>query len=1172
MQARDSVPTVRESDGRVRLSNGRLALSFDLHAGGAVCSVLDEDCGCDLIRDTEAPRTLFRLALLHAQSRQMRWVDARECSRLEWEQSGSGDEMILRLAACGFPDSALRVEVSVALTADSSLSRWRVHVSGVSPEESVAQLVCPVLSGVFVVGDPAPGECLAVPVQSEGFLFRNPFPVVDHLPLKAGAGPESPHVGIGEWHGRYPGQIPVQFMLAYNHQAGLYMATHDAGQHVKTLDVAPADWSPESPVMSISHLSREARGAEYSTPYETIVGVFQGDWTDGADIYKVWARQQWWCERKLAQRDIPDWFRQGFGVFQMSNYHIPVLKLNHSLEEIAQRVNQVSKQAGVPLLALIFNWEGRGAWTGPVGFFPPREGEEAFARVMQELRAAGNHGFVYMPGGNWYVTISSYEPPFDSSEQFELQARASAVVDVAGRVPFGEWFPGWRTARICPHTELNRRLTRELLVGAVQRGCTVVQVDNFPCGGADACYDPAHGHPPGPGPWWSEDWAETLAEARQHARAINPDCIITTEGVSEGFIPYLEMYDQRAGNMEYFGHWSAGLPMHGETIPLFGYVYSGYIGAYLAAMPECNRPEVLYWTRAIGKALTQGVVPTTGRYFPEPAGFNPETLTFYQRAVRAARECWKYIMFGEMLRPPDIQVPDLTASYLKFVYAPGRHEMDPTQRHEVRDRVVQGSAWRSEDGCIGYLFANISQQPVSFQVQVAAHADPPSLWDLELVSDGQRNCLQKGVTLPCPLEVTMEPLSILLVEGKPTDRGPVSASGSSGQPSPEAHNTGAGTVPVAGSLTQKERFVRTLRFEPVDRVPFMEIALWGHTLERWESEGMPPGISGGLMQGCPFFGLEGYEAVDLDIGPHPPYETRLLEETQEYELFVDGWGRTRRALKLGTVRGMRMSMDQHVDFPVRDRETLADMMRRFQGNPLERYPTDWEALADRARDTDKPLTILNPLAGTFGYYSMLRNWMGTERLSYLWYDDPGLIEQALDCLTDFALGLLEPALSRVRFDFYYIHEDLAGKGGPLIGPNLFTRFLLPHYRRFVDFLKDHGVRVVLVDTDGNFEALIPTFLEAGVDGFGPIEVAAGMDPVRLRRECGKSFCMVGGVDKREVARGRRAIDALMDEVVAPLVEDGGFIPTIDHAIPPDVSYDDFRYYLDRKRQVIFGHA
>jgi len=369
-------------------------------------------------------------------------------------------------------------------------------------------------------------------------------------------------------------------------------------------------------------------------------------------------------------------------------------------------------------------------------------------------------------------------------------------------------------------------------------------------------------------------------------------------------------------------------------------------------------------------------------------------------------------------------------------------------------------------------------------------------------------------------------------------------------------------------MTTRERFLRTLRFQPVDRVPLMEIALWGQTQERWEREGMPAGVATGLMMGSDYFGLEGYDALDMSLGPMPPFEATMLKEDEHEELFIDGWGRTRRALKDGTVRGTRLSMDQYLAFAVHDRRSFEDMRQRYAGDVSLRHPAQWDAIVARLKASDKPVTLLNPLAGTFGYYSMLRNWIGTEPLSYLFYDDPGLVHDCLDCLTDFARRLLDRAVRAVRFDFYIIHEDMAGKGGPLMGPRLFREFLAPHYRQLVGFLRTHGTDLILVDTDGDFAALIPEFLEAGVDGFCPMEVAAGMDPVAMRQRYGKAFCMLGGVDKREIAKGRTAIDRQIAEVIVPLIAEGGYIPTIDHSIPPDVSYTDFRYYLDRKRQAL----
>ena len=751
---------IGESDGLICFGNELIELGFSPAQKGALVSILDKHAGYQFCRDRSAPAALFRLALRRKDDREIEWLESNRAADFEWRTQEGDDGVTLVLSSSSFAGRELKVVVEVSLRADSALSSWRMKVSAVG-HAVVYQLTCPILSGLVKVGDPAPGESIVFPRQGEGYVFKNPYPVRDHLPLCAGAGPEAPDVGVGELHGLYPGRIPMQLCAFYNDTAGLYLATHDAGQNVKSFDVAPIrDWGP-SPVFSISHFPSEAIGADVEFTYDTIIGVFHGDWCDAGDIYKAWATNQWWCKKKLWERDIPDWMRSGFGVFQMSNYHLPTLKMNHTMARITDMVNGLSKDIGVPLLALVFNWEGGGGWTGPVGFFPPREGEAEFKEAMSRLRKAGNHGFVYITGGCWYLH-ANYNPPFDSHEKFEAEAQPYAIVEPDGGIRGGTIASILRTARLCPYTEFTRELEVSIFLQCLDLGCTVVQIDNFPCGGSEACHDASHGHPLGHGPWWAQAWAKMLADIRHKAKAKNPNSAITTEGISENFIPYLDMYDNRGGNMEYFGHYRQGDPMGGETIPLFSYVYHQYIGAYLAAYPECNRPEVLYWTRCLGKSLVQGVVPTGGHYFPEPAELNPVTTAFYKKIVgAAARECWPYLMFGEMLRPPEIDVPTITASYCKM--SDDCDHLDPKKRHEVRDRAVQHSAWRARDGSIGYFFVNVSEDAVSFDVELSAYGMEAKTYDIERFTDGTREKWYNETTLPRRVQLGMAPLSVILV-------------------------------------------------------------------------------------------------------------------------------------------------------------------------------------------------------------------------------------------------------------------------------------------------------------------------------------------------------------------------------------------------------------------------
>ena len=155
-------------------------------------------------------------------------------------------------------------------------------------------------------------------------------------------------------------------------------------------------------------------------------------------------------------------------------------------------------------------------------------------------------------------------------------------------------------------------------------------------------------------------------------------------------------------------------------------------------------------------------------------------------------------------------------------------------------------------------------------------------------------------------------------------------------------------------ISQKERLNRTLRFAPVDRAPFFEIALWEQTVERWKTEGLPEsGANAEFTAGNTYFGLEGYDSVLFNMTfPEPCPEERMVSEDERYITFIDGMGRTRVALKSGTVRGMRMSMDNYVDFPVKSRADWEVVRKRYEANPEKRIPDNWsEELARLKRST-----------------------------------------------------------------------------------------------------------------------------------------------------------------------------------------------------------------------------
>lgn len=369
-------------------------------------------------------------------------------------------------------------------------------------------------------------------------------------------------------------------------------------------------------------------------------------------------------------------------------------------------------------------------------------------------------------------------------------------------------------------------------------------------------------------------------------------------------------------------------------------------------------------------------------------------------------------------------------------------------------------------------------------------------------------------------------------------------------------------------MNDRERFIASMEYEPADRVPNHELGIWPQTRDRWLSEGMPPdAMTFDWFRAEPYIGLDRREYISINFEMIPLFQREVIEETDRYEIVRNHLGVVTKALKDGTVGGGRMCMDQYVSFPVTDLASFREIKKRYAAGLEERYPADWKTqLLPEWKNRDYPL-VLGQNCQAKGFYWRAREWMGTENLSYAWYDQPDLAHEMMEFFADYVIEMAKPILAETDVDYFCLNEDFAMKTGPLLSPETFRTFVFGHLKRLVEFMKSHGVRYIALDSDGNPEVLIPMLMDAGVDVIWPLERAADMNPVRLRRKFGKSLRLWGGVDKRELAKDKSAIDAHLAEL-APLVEEGGFIPTVDHTVPPDVSWENFIYYMQKKREML----
>ena len=136
---------------------------------------------------------------------------------------------------------------------------------------------------------------------------------------------------------------------------------------------------------------------------------------------------------------------------------------------------------------------------------------------------------------------------------------------------------------------------------------------------------------------------------------------------------------------------------------------------------------------------------------------------------------------------------------------------------------------------------------------------------------------------------------------------------------------------------------------------------------------------------------------------------------------------------------------------------------------------------------------------------------------------------------------------------------MAYKTASMISPAMVREFMWPRYRKLVRFLRDQGVSLLVMDCDGHIGELIPLWLEVGIDTVSPVEIAAHNDPVAYRKQYGKRLGMFGGIDKRELRFDKARVKREVMSKVPWLVEQGRYIPQVDHGVPPDVPLRNFLY-------------
>lgn len=316
-------------------------------------------------------------------------------------------------------------------------------------------------------------------------------------------------------------------------------------------------------------------------------------------------------------------------------------------------------------------------------------------------------------------------------------------------------------------------------------------------------------------------------------------------------------------------------------------------------------------------------------------------------------------------------------------------------------------------------------------------------------------------------------------------------------------------------MNHVERFRAVMDFQPVDRLPRIEWAMWwDETIERWKSEGLPVGLED-ANDIIAYFGLDPYKQF---------------------------W--------ISTTEATTGAVQHHVDGAVATMDDYLALRGRIFPNHAFDAMTPWAA---RQREGEAVVWVTLE-----GFFWFPRTLLGIERHFYAFYDSPELIHRMNEDLTQYHLQTLRRMAAVCRPTFVTFAEDMSYNHGPMLSKAIFDEFLAPYYRRVIPALEELQI-IPIVDTDGNVTQLLPWLLGVGVRGVLPLERQAGVDATALRRGFPR-LTMIGHFDKMVMNQGEMAIRQEFERLL-PTMRSGGFIPSVDHQTPPGVSLQEYRFYL-----------
>jgi hypothetical protein len=592
----------------------------------------------------------------------------------------------------------LQITAKITLDKEKSFSYWNISLNGIQGN-LINSVVFPKIKGIKDMEQ----EKLAVP-KWMGELLDNPRGSL------AKSKKEEKKIEL-----EYPGPLSLQCVALYNpDKIGLYAAANDTLAYRKSFSFI-LDKSDNLTYQMSNYPAFDSTANSYEPSYAAVIGSFTGDWITAAEQYREWGSRQKWSSKSR--------FKQGLNPKWLEETALWVWNRGRS-ENVLLPAADLKQRLGLPVNVFWHWWHGCSYDEGFPEYLPPREGKESFIDAMKSAQNKGIRSIVYMNSFQWG----------DSTDSWETEnASVHAVKDINGdlRSHVYNIFTGNSLTNMCMATPFWKDTYTALSDSVVNEyGTNGVYMDQACLN--KVCYDANHGHTLGGGNYWMKNFGKLTEQIRSKISGDN-NPILAGEGGGESWMPYLDLFLTLQVSRERYagiGEW--------ETIPFFQAVYHQYAITYGNYSSLVTPPYDELWPKEFApknqeqpldpifnkqflmeqaRSFVWGMQPTISNYHSFLASNRKAEIDYLMDIARVRYKGLKYMLYGQFLRAPDMEVPQEELDISKLSIYAGRKGKSVTAFKKKYPLVYSG-AWKADDGSIGIPLTSISENdiPINFTI------------------------------------------------------------------------------------------------------------------------------------------------------------------------------------------------------------------------------------------------------------------------------------------------------------------------------------------------------------------------------------------------------------------------------------------------------------------------